>query len=243
MNQRIGNKIIIVYGIGTIIVLLCLLGFYVLQQEKSTRLQNELTMAKVAESMTQGLYSIMLAGNAEIAKDYADRLENVADIIEFKIIRDNGLQAFLDNRTIEKVNAMLGKDKFLNRDDELLYRVFDLDDKHLQQVRASMAILPMYQTSVTGEHQLVLVAPIIGDDACGRCHGKANQIRGFVKLTTSLASVDDLIRQGRERALIVSVFMLLAILGATALFVTRTAVVPLRSVAEAMLPAAKERID
>lgn len=243
MFQRIGNKIIIVYGGITIIAMLCLLWFYAIQQEKSTLAQNELTMGKMAESITAGLRSIMLAGYAEIAEDYAQRLEAVPDILEFKITRDNGLQAFKDNTTIEKVNARIGEEQFYPRDLESKNQVFEYEDKYLQQIRATGKMLPIYQTSPAGEHQLVFLAPIMAEKECARCHGSDHQIRGFVKLTTSLSTVEAAITATRERAMLVSVLMLLIILGTTTLFVTRTVVIPIRSVTDAMVHASKGNLD
>ena len=243
MFQRIGNKIIIVYGGITIIAMLCLLWFYALQQEKSTLAQNELTMGKMAESIATGLRSIMLAGYAEIAEDYARRLEGVPDILEFKITRDNGLQAFKDNVTIEKVNARIGEDEFYPRDEVSSHRVFEYDDPSLERIRATGEMLPIYQVSPKGENQLVFLAPIMAEKDCGRCHGNEREIRGFVKLTTSLATVETAIAETREQAILVSVLMLLIILGVTTLFVTRAVVIPIKSVTDAMVHASKGHLD
>ena len=93
MFQRIGNKIILVYGGITIIAMLGLMWFYALQQEKNILAQNELTMGKMAQSITAGLRSVMLAGYADIAQDYTHQLQQVPDILEFKIARRPGYPA------------------------------------------------------------------------------------------------------------------------------------------------------
>ncbi|MEH6472810.1 MAG: diguanylate cyclase [Halopseudomonas sp.] len=243
MFQRIGNKIILVYGGITIIAMLCLMWFYAIQQEKSTLVQNELTMGKVAESITAGLRSVMLAGYADIAEDYTQRLQEVPDILDFQIARVNGLAAFMDNTTIEKVNARIGEEEFYTRDEESSRRVYQVDNPYLQQVRETQKMVPIYQTSPEGEHQLVFLAPIVPEKDCSRCHGKDDNIRGFVKLTTSLSGVEAAIKETRDTALWVSVLMLAVILAATTLFVTRTVVNPIKNVTDAMVYASKGNLD
>ncbi len=243
MFKRIGTKIIFVYGGITIIAMLCLMWFYAQQQENSILAQNELTMGKMAQSITAGLRAVMLAGYADIAEDYTHQLREVPDILDFKITRVNGLEAFLDNKTIEKVNARIGDDEFDIRDEESQHRVFESDDKHLKWARDSQGMVPVYETSPEGERQLVFLAPIVAQDECGRCHGKRYPIRGFVKLTTSLTSVEAAIEETQNRALLVSVLMLLTILLATTMFVNRALVNPIKSVTEAMATAAKGNLD
>lgn len=243
MFHKIGNKIIIVYGGITIVAMLCLMWFYALQQEKSTLAQNELTMGKVAESITAGLRSVMLAGYADIAEDYTQRLREVPEIIDFQIARVNGLAAFLDNTTIEKVNARIGEDEFYTRDEERKQRVYKVDNPYLEQVRTTQKMVPIYQTSAAGEHQLAFLAPIIPEKDCSRCHGKDDDIRGFVKLTTSLSGVEEAIRETRNQAFWVSILMLTVILAATTLFVNRTVVNPIKNVTDAMVYASKGNLD
>ncbi|MEH6626351.1 MAG: diguanylate cyclase [Motiliproteus sp.] len=243
MFERIGTKIIFVYGGITIIAMLCLMWFYAQQQENSILAQNELTMGKMAQSITAGLRAVMLAGYADIAEDYTQQLREVPDILDFKITRANGLEAFLDNKTIEKVNARIGDEEFDTRDEESQHRVFESDNEYLQRALNGQKMLPIYETSPTGERLLVFLAPIIAQEECGRCHGKRYPVRGFVKLTTSLASIEAAIEETQKSALLVSMLMLLGILAATTLFVTRALVNPIKSVTEAMAYAAKGNLD
>ncbi|WP_210397730.1 sensor domain-containing diguanylate cyclase [Motiliproteus sediminis] len=241
--KRIGNKIILVYGGITIAALLTLIWFYAQQQERSILEQNELTMGKLARSVTSGLHAIMLAGYADVAKDYASRLQQVPDILDFKIVRANGLEAFLDNTTIEKVNARIGDEEFFPRDDEDKRQIFEHDDPVLEQAFATQDMVPIYTTGDDGVGQLVFVAPIMPTKQCSRCHGIDERARGYVKLTTSLDSVERAIEKSQRNALIVSVLMLAGILFVTTLFVIRTVVRPIRSVTDAMVHAAKGNLD
>ncbi|HEY5717077.1 MAG TPA: diguanylate cyclase [Motiliproteus sp.] len=243
MFRRIGNKIILVYGGITVIALFTLIWFYAQQQERSILMQNELTMGKMARSITLGLHSVMLAGYADIAKDYAERLTKVPDILDFKIVRENGFEAFLDNTTIEKVNARIGDEEFYVREEESKNQIFEYGEASFEQAAVSQEMVPHYETDASGQRQLVFIAPIMPTKQCSRCHGSESRPRGFVKLTTSLASVEQAIKDSQHSALVVSLVMLAGILGITTLFVSRAVVRPIRSVTDAMMHASKGNLD
>jgi len=241
--RRIGNKIILVYGGITVVALFTLIWFYAQQQERSILMQNELTMGKMARSITSGLHSVMLAGYADIAKDYAQRLTEVPDILDFKIVRESGFEAFLDNTTIEKVNARIGDEEFYTREEERKHQVFEYGDAAFERAAVQQTMVPLYEQDGNGERQLVFIAPIMPTKQCSRCHGSEDRPRGFVKLTTSLASVELAIKESQRSALMVSLVMLAGILGVTTLFVSRAVVRPIRSVTDAMMHASKGNLD
>jgi len=241
--RRIGNKIILVYGGITVIALFTLIWFYAQQQERSILEQNELTMGKMARSITLGLHSVMLAGYADIAKDYAQRLTEVPDILDFKIVRESGLEAFLDNTTIEKVNARLGDEEFIARELEEKFQVFPYGEGSFERAAVTQSMVPVYEQDAYGDRQLVFIAPIMPTKKCGRCHGSEDRPRGFVKLTTSLAPVERAIEDSQRSALVVSLLMLAGILGITTLFVSRAVVRPIRSVTDAMVHASQGNLD
>ena len=117
-NMRIRYKITLAVGIAVTTVLVAMAFFYTYQQEQSVLKQNERTMEKLTESVTQGLQAVMLAGSADIAESFADRLKTVTDIIDFRIVRTNGDEAFRDNETITNVNRRRGEETFAPRDSE-----------------------------------------------------------------------------------------------------------------------------
>ncbi len=235
---RIGHKIIAVVGIIVTLSLLALGMFYVRQQESNTLAQNERTMTKLTESVIQGLQSVMLAGYADIARGFSDRLQQVPDVTDFRILRTNGLQAFHDNATIEDVNARRGDEEFLPRDTEDAVQVLPADHPELRKVLAEDETVTYYETNSTGARFLTFLAPIRNDEGCHKCHGKEESLRGVLKLTTSLQAVQEDIRRTWVQSTVVVGLAILGTLLLTGLMIRRAVVHPIDRVTRAMVRAA-----
>ncbi|MDX1593057.1 MAG: diguanylate cyclase [Gammaproteobacteria bacterium] len=235
---HIGHKIIAVVGLIVTLSLLALGMFYVQQQEESILAQNERTMTKLTESVIQGLQSVMLAGYADIARGFADRLEQVPDVTDFRILRTSGEQAFLDNDTIEDVNARRGEEEFLPRDDEETVQVLPSTHTELTKALQTRETVPFYETSSDGERFLTFLAPILNDEGCHKCHGKEKPVRGVLKLTTSLAAVQEDIQATWVQSSLVVGAAILGTLLLTGLLIRRAVVRPIDRVTRAMVRAA-----
>jgi diguanylate cyclase (GGDEF)-like protein/PAS domain S-box-containing protein len=236
--SHIGHKIIAVVGIIVTLSLLAMGVFYINQQEQSILAQNERTMTKLTESVIQGLQSVMLAGYADIARGFADRLEQIPDVTDFRILRINGQQAFLDNTTIEDVNARRGDEEFLPRDDENVAQVLPSDHPELLKALSSQTTASYYETSSSGERFLTFLAPINSDEGCHKCHGKERPVRGMLKLTTSLSAVQEDIRSTWVQSTVVVGTAILGTLLLTGLMIRRAVVRPIDRVTKAMVRAA-----
>ncbi len=236
--SHIGHKIIAVVGVIVTLSLLAMGVFYIHQQEKSILAQNERTMTKLTESVIQGLQSVMLAGYADIARGFADRLEKIPDVTDFRILRIDGQQAFLDNSTIEDVNERRGEEEFLPRDDEASVQVLPSDHPELQKALSSEVTAPYYETSSSGERFLTFLAPIISAEGCHKCHGKERPVRGLLKLTTSLSAVQDDIRNTWVQSTVVVGTAILGALLLTGLMIRGAVVLPINRVTKAMVRAA-----
>jgi diguanylate cyclase (GGDEF)-like protein/PAS domain S-box-containing protein len=235
---HIGHKIIAVVGIIVTLSLVALGMFYVRQQEASILAQNERTMTKLTESVIQGLQSVMLAGYADIARGFAERLEQVPDVTDFRILRTTGQQAFLDNRTIEEVNERRGDEEFLPRDEETSVQVLPGDHPELRKALATQLTTTYYETSSSGERFLTFLAPIHNDEGCHKCHGKEKPLRGVLKLTTSLSAVQEDIHRTWTQSTVVVGLAILGTLLLTGLLIRRAVVRPIDTVTRAMVRAA-----
>jgi len=236
--SHIGHKIIAVVGIIVTLSLLALGVFYIRQQEENILAQNERTMTKLTESVIQGLQSVMLAGYADIARGFADRLQQVPDVLDFRILRVSGEQAFQDNSTIEDVNERRGEEEFLPRDAEEVIQILPSDDPELAKALASRETVAFYETSSDGNPSLTFLAPILNDEGCHKCHGSAKPVRGVLKLTTSLASVHEDIRRTWVQSTVVVGLAILGTLILTGLLIRRAVVRPIDTVTRAMVRAA-----
>lgn len=237
MFSHIGHKIIAVVGI---IVTVGLIGtgiFYTDHQEESILAQNQRTMSKLTESIIQGLQTVMLAGYANIAQEFADRLKNVPEVVDFRIMRTNGLEAFRDNKTIDEVNERRGEEEFLPRLTEKQIPVLASTHPELNKTVETQDLVSYYEISSEGERFLTFLAPIKNDKACHNCHGKNPPIRGVLKLTTSLDPVEKDIRETWIQSFFVVGIAITFTIIITGILIRRSVVSPIDSVTAAMVRA------
>ena len=231
---RIRYKIMLVVGIAVSLGLIAVGFFYTRHQENAVLVQNERTMLKLSESVIQGMQSVMMAGSAEIAQSYADRLKKVPEITDFRLMRTNGEEAFRDNRTILAVNQRRGEELFAPREHEERIPVLAPDDPNLIRATGEDQPFSVYEKDANGISQLSFYAPIFNLTACHKCHGKADPVRGVIKLTTSLQPVERDILKVRQQSLFVFAIALMAIMLLTGYMMGRTVVTPIEQVTEAM---------
>ena len=104
--QSVGQKILTVVGLAASIGMAASLWAYSMAQENALREQNERSMAQTTDSVVKSLQSVMLAGDADIAQAFSERLKTVQGAKDFRILRTDGAEAFRDNRTIRQVNKV-----------------------------------------------------------------------------------------------------------------------------------------
>lgn len=234
MRHRLRYRVLLLVGIAATLGQIATATFYSLYQERTVLAQNELAMRKLTYSVAQGLQSVMLAGSADIAQVYADRLKQVPEVREFRIMRKDGTEAFRDNKTILEVNRRRGEDVFLPREKEESIVVMDRADPAFQKVLGQKAPVSVDTTDDKGNRILTFLAPVLNLDVCHKCHGSAEPIRGVMRLTTSLAAVERDILRARQQSLLVLVLSLTGTLLLTGYMFGRTVVRPIEKVTRAM---------
>jgi len=239
MFKRIGHKLILTFAGISSAGLAILVVFYTDQQQESLYRQNEQMMGRVTQSVIEGLQTVMLAGYADIAKDFAANLQNVDDVVDFRIVRTDGNEAFLDNKTIEDVNRRKKEELFETREDFTERRILVVDDPDFRRAISSVETARIYSTNDVGEKFLTFIAPIRNQDECHECHGGKQAVRGVVKITTSLLTVEQAVQTSREQAYRVAALFMLLIVVFTGLLVKRTIVHPINRVTTAMTSVAQ----
>lgn len=236
---RIGRRIQVVVGtvVGAGLILLVL--FYADRQERNILAQNERTLIKVTESVIQGLRTVMQAGYANIGRALFDRLRGIGDITDMRILRTDGVEAFHDNQSIARVNARLGVERFQPRKTEASLGVLPPDDPGLRQAVATGAAVTLYFDSDQGEPLFTLLAPVANGPDCHECHGDDHNVRGVLKLTTSLAKVKGDIRNTWLQSIGVLMAAMALTLLTINLMVRRTIVRPIQRITRAMKAAAR----
>jgi diguanylate cyclase (GGDEF)-like protein/PAS domain S-box-containing protein len=238
--SRISHRLLAVVGSVVVIGLVGLALIYANRQEKSILNENELALVKVTESVAEGLSAIMLQGHAKIGKEFADRLKKVKDILDYRILRPDGSEAFVDNRTVEAVNKKLEEEEFRGRkNDPDPVQVVPPTDPWLKEVLQSRAPIFHYETMANNERIVTILAPIENSPKCGKCHEDRESLRGVIKLTTSLNQVQhDIDSTWRLSAILISVA--LVIIGVGIYVIAHKIVVThLNSISEAMDSAAR----
>ena len=234
MLNRIRYRVLLVVGIAAFLGLMATAAFYTHYQEKAVLAQNERTMRKLTDSIIQGLQSVMLAGSADIAQVFADRLKQVPEVLDFRIMRIDGTEAFRDNLTIHEVNERRGEELFPPRDKESVVRVADPDEEHFQHALSQREPDAVYKIDANGNRTLVFIAPVPNMDVCYRCHGRGQPVRGMVSLTTSLAPVERDILEVRRQSFGVLALALIGTMLMTGYMMGRTVVNPIERVTDAM---------
>lgn len=225
------------------ILLLWIVLFSVDRQEKTIMAQNERTMTMMVTNVISALHTIMKAGYANIAHDFVTDIRKDGNIIDFKILRTNGQEAFLDNKTVDDVNRKLGDKEFLSRDSEEVRQVLNPKNPDLLWVNDNLRILPRYLDVKGSRELLIYLAPVINDEKCFRCHGQDHRLRGVVQLTTSLTQAELDIAQTRFQALIMASVAVLFMLLLLYLMIRYSLVRPLGNVRDAMEMVAGGRLD
>ncbi len=238
MGASIGRKINALVGSIVGVGLVALTAFYAGRQEELLLRQNERTMVKVTESVTQALRTVMLAGYADISQEFGDHLKHVADVTDLRILRLDGQEAFRDNRTIQAVNTALGEDRFRPRLSEQEVRGLDHEHPGLRAAADHGETITYYERTADDERRFTILAPVISQEACQACHTDEYPVRGVLKLTTSLAHLDGDIRSGRIKSGIVILLTLVLVLGVVRLVVRRLVVSRIETATGAMLQAA-----
>jgi diguanylate cyclase (GGDEF)-like protein/PAS domain S-box-containing protein len=233
-DLRIRYKIMLVVGVAVSIGLIATAYFYTKWQEKAVLIQNEQTMLKLTESVIAGLRSVMLAGSADIAHAYADRLKQVPEITDFRILRINGDEAFNDNKTIDDVNRRRGEEVFVPRSTETRVPIMKPDDLMLKRALGETEPIFYYGEDAQAGKVLTFLAPIHNRGGCYKCHGKAQPVRGVLMLSTSLAQSDlDLIKVRHDSLLVLCLALMASVL-LTGYTMGRAVVSPMHVVMNAM---------
>ncbi len=190
MFKHIGYKILLAVGASVVLGMLAISIYFNIMQNRSVMDENRRGLGKTLDTAIQGVRSIMIDGNADIAQLYADNLKRVADIRDFRVLRIDGTEAFRDNSTIDNVNTRIGDEEFDERDEETTIRVIDAESPEFQRVLNTGELVSYYEANEDGVRYLTYIAPLRNDEDCISCHGSDHEFRGVVKLTSSLAELD-----------------------------------------------------
>lgn len=243
--RKIGYRILALVGACVGVVMIALGQYYAAREEHTIHALGERDMQRLMESVIRSIESIMLPGQASLAQSFAERLKTVPDVVDFRIMRADGNEAFRDNKTLNAVNARLGATSFPLRDGEEVVPVLPAADRNLQRAMdAGRRTLVSYeQSEPDGARLLTFLHAIPNQAACQGCHGAARPYLGAVKLTASMAAIDAMTQSARQNAWILTAGSLLLALALVGVMIHRAVVRPIQAVTAAMQRAAEGNLD
>ncbi|MBF0610169.1 MAG: HAMP domain-containing protein, partial [Magnetococcales bacterium] len=233
LKSSLGVKILLPVGLLILLVLVGLVTFYAKNQETAILRQHQVLLEQLADHISRGIKTVMVAGYADIAQEYAENMRNSQIFHDIRVLRTNGEEAFLDNATISQVNQRLGTNDFLPKKVERSVRVLESQDEYLIKVLKEKEMLSYFKETPQGEILTYLV-PIMIEKRCYRCHGKSQEVRGVLHLSASTQKVRQDIEETQKRAYRIVAISILALLLVLLLLVRRTILFPVKLVTEAM---------
>ncbi|WP_310449390.1 diguanylate cyclase [Sulfuritalea sp.] len=237
--RRIGHRLLASVGGIVILGIVAIALTYAIRQEASSLQQAENALGKVTDSVAEGLAAIMLGGHAKAAPDFASRLKNVPNVVDYRIIRIDGTQAFVDNATVEQVNARLGEFEFTGRKGEPApVRAVSSIDPALERMRQTGERVFSYHTQPGGERLVTVFSPIHAGLSCKKCHGAEAALRGAITLTVSMKEIDDDVEHTWRLSILVIIGALAGIITLIYWFAHRTVVSQIVEFLKAMETAA-----
>lgn len=200
---------------------------------------------RLLESVVGSIESIMLPGQGALAQSYAERLKHVPDVVDFRILRPDGSEAFLDNATIREVNARLGAERFALRPREETPRPAQAGAEHLSRALApGSGTLVSYESQAADHSRVVnFIYAIPSQQACAGCHGAQNRHLGALKLSVSMATADARIAAAQRDVWIATGLALVAVLLIVGALLHTGVVKPIQAVTGAMRRAAEGDLE
>ncbi|MBI5900634.1 MAG: diguanylate cyclase [Rhodocyclales bacterium] len=231
--RHIGHRLLASVGGIIILGILGITLTYAMRQEAASIAQNESALGSVADSVAESLAALMQGGHSKVAPDLASRLEKVPGIIDSKILRTDGTEAFVDNLTFERVVQRNPEFEFIPRSIEPV-RIVAADDPGLERLRRDGQRVFQYRVQPGGERLVTVMSPVNNATPCHKCHGSDDAVRGVISFTVSMREVDRNVAQTWRLAVLVIATALVGIVALIYWFTHRIVVVKLTEVLRAM---------
>ncbi len=217
--------------LGVLILTLALgFGIQADQQIKTTSEnmteQSKQKLELMVITIVKSIEDMMITGNAAIVGDWALDLKKIKEVASVEVIRPNGAEAFLDNKTIDHVNNELGDDLFDQRSEVQEERIVKVDKGKFEELLNTQKNVIYFENE--GE-LLTLLSPIKTNEECVSCHTDES-IRGVLKITTSMQEINDEIQAEEKQIAVMALLNIIIVAGILAFLIRKVAVKPIRNV-------------
>lgn len=234
INQKLRYRVLLAIGLTLTVVFSGVAYFYASSQERAIMSDLERSLHKLTDSVAKGIESVMLENHAEIMRDYADRLKSQRGITEFAVLRRDGSEAFRDNTTIDQINERLGSQTYPPHPKPQTIQNLDPMDPVFAKVLASGGVASAIVAHKSGYNQFVFYDAIPSGPRCVSCHGEDDSVRGVIKLSAPMTSIETAVMNVRIQSFLVIGSALILTMLFTGYVLGRSVVSPIEAVTGAM---------
>ncbi len=195
MRFSLGKKIQLATALTLLLVLGASGALVLFSASKDLMKQEKGRSDMMAQSIIKGLSTVMMSVNAPVmSHNLIDDQKKLDGVLRVQMIRPDGVQAFYDNKTIQKVNDWRHYKAYA-------LRIFFTHPKHrtghfatdprFQEVfRYGKAV--SYQENVDGKPALTKLFPVRFENNCYLCHGyQAKQkVMAVLRISTPLTELN-----------------------------------------------------
>ena len=212
IKSRLQYRILISVSLITLIGLSTLAVYINYTHQKEITKQNQKALTNVLVSSNLAIKTLMHSGYADIGNVLNESFEEISEVMDVQVARLDGIKAFENNVTINKVNNELGYERFERHKHEKFNQILNLSDQKMLSLLRSGSIYQEIEITESGERFQTLIYPIPQEASCTRCHTKDSDYGGWIKLRTSLANMDESIIKSRWVSVIILLVTLILIL-------------------------------
>lgn len=136
-------------------------------------------MTTVQNFVVGTLKPVMLGGHGNLMSSIMASYKKNLGIKDLRILRTNGMEAFLDDETMNKVNQKLNEKRF-TRELRPSARALPEDDPLLVKAVSTGERVVFNKSEDAEEQETTMLVPIKLEEPCKACHGDDHKIRGVL---------------------------------------------------------------
>ena len=232
-NFPIALKVNIIIVASLVIGIGGAISYIALSQYRSSLAATDLGLRQQSQILYYAVKNLMLPGEAPLARSFLRDIQQNAGLdYMIDLFRANGVEAFVDNQTIRRVNEGIrasGKQFPLKPEPTPQPLRKDPRESRFHE-SAAMGNEIIFQTESGSTVVRTIFTPLLNNPPCAACHGTDHTVRGVIQVTTDLT--EEL--AGPRNALTIAGAFFLALVTALALvltqFIRRAVIVPVTQI-------------
>ncbi|MBI2553568.1 MAG: HAMP domain-containing protein [Candidatus Rokubacteria bacterium] len=196
---------------------------------------NHETARLLAASILGSIQSGMLQARPDVIRRLVQDLRSeLKDVRRLDVYRANGVEAFSDLETLNRVNQLA------KLDPEVVKRIYRMHREPGERIShplftRAVETITSQETyeSLDGGRVLTLFRPLENRKRCQACHGEDHRVRGVVRITLGVEKLDAELRAARNRQIVIAALTILGVAATVVVFLGRVVLEPIARVAAA----------